>query len=381
MGEKRVIVVGGGASGLTAAIAAARQGAQVTICEKQERVGKKLLVTGNGRCNLTNLRVCPEAYCHPEFVAPLLERYDCAAIRTFFDAIGLWTYADGQGRVYPVSDSATSVLDVLRLTCAQLGVELHCGFQVTSIKHRETFLVKGTDGQRVDGDAVIVASGGGTALLEPFGHRTIPFSPVLCPILTETGAIRGLSGLRVRCRAALLEAGSELAAETGELLFRDYGVSGVMVFDLSRFARKGQTLLLDLFPDEEEAALRARLAARAKQLESRDDQDYLTGIFQKRIAQAILRRAGSVDAAVLAETIKHFPLKVLGNATEQQAQVTRGGAEVWDFSKKTLRSRGMPGLYAVGETLDIDGRCGGYNLHWAFASGLAAGEDAGREKR
>lgn len=378
MGEKQVLVIGGGAAGLTAAIAAARQGAQVIICEKQERVGKKILVTGNGRCNLTNLQVCPSAYNHSEFVSPLLERYSGAAMREFFDALGLWSYADEQGRVYPVSDSATSVLDVLRLECQRLGVEERCNFTVTSIKQKDGFMVKGTKGNKAYGDAVIVASGGGTTLLEPFGHRTIPFSPVLCPILTETKAIRGLSGLRIRCSAVLMERDTVIGEETGELLFRDYGVSGVMVFDLSRFAKEGQTLVLDLFPDESEETLQARFAARAKLLSVRDTGDYLTGIFQKRIAQTILRRAGSTDAAALAAAVKQFPLRVLGNSSEQQAQVTRGGAEVRDFSKKTMRSRGIPGLYAVGEALDIDGRCGGYNLHWAFASGLAAGEDAGR---
>ena len=380
MAGKKVLVVGGGAAGLLAAIAAARQGAQVTICEKQERVGKKILVTGNGRCNFTNLQICPSAYNHPDFVSPLLERYDGAAIRKFFYKLGLWSYADAQGRVYPVSDTASSVLDVLRLECQRLGVEERCNFTVVSMKQRNGFLVKGTEGDKIYGDAVVVASGGGTTLLESFGHRTVPFSPVLCPILTDTRPIRGLSGLRIHCRAALVEQNVVVAEESGEVLFREYGVSGVMVFDLSRFARKGQTLVLDLFPYESEEVLQARFIERKKLLGECEDSVYLTGIFQKRIAQAVLRHAGSTDARALAATIKRFPLQVLGNSKEQQAQVTRGGAEVSDFSRKTLQSRGIPGIYAVGEALDVDGRCGGYNLHWAFASGLAAGEDAGREK-
>lgn len=378
MGEKRVIVIGGGAAGLTAAIAAARQGAKVIICEQQDRVGKKLLTTGNGRCNLSNLQVSPAAYNRPKFVAPVLERYDCAAVRAFFEELGLWTYADGEGRIYPVSDSATSVLDVLRLECERLGVEECCAFTVIGIKQRDGFQVKGLGGKKVYGDAVIVASGGGTALLEPFGHRTVPFSPVLCPILTETKSIRGLSGLRIRCKAALLEGEEVVAEEMGELLFRDYGVSGVMVFDLSRFVKPGQTMLLDLMPDLTEAELQERLTAREALLQRRDESAYLVGIFPKRIAQAVLREAGSIEAGALTRAIKRFPLAVLGSGSEKQAQVTRGGAEVRDFSKKTMQSRGIPGIYTVGEALDIDGRCGGYNLHWAFASGLVAGEHAGR---
>ncbi len=371
----RVAVVGGGAGGLAAAVAAAREGAQVTILEMANRVGKKLLRTGNGRCNLTNRRVGPEGYNRPGFTAPVLAETDCAGLLAFFSSLGLWTTADGEGRVYPRSDTAASVLDVLRLACAQLGVQEVCSSEVAAIEPEAGgYSVLLRSGVRYPAHRVIVATGGGTSLLRPLGYPYIPFSPVLCPLQTDTGPIRGLTGLRVRCRARLYDGRRPAAEGSGEILFRDFGVSGILALDLSRHVQRGMTLSLDLMPETGLRALEARLEAQSRL--GRAPEELLTGIFHRRVGEALFRAAGSTAPSPVARAIKDFRLTVFGPGDTGNAQVTRGGADPSYFDPATLESRRHPGLYAVGEALDVDGRCGGFNLHWAFASGLAAGRSA-----
>lgn len=374
--NRHVLVIGGGAGGLAAAVAAAERGADVTILEKANRVGKKLLKTGNGRCNLSNIHVSPEGYNHPDFVAPRLRESGCEAITGFFAGLGLWTYADDEGRVYPRSDTAASVLDVLRLGCAKRGVREMCSAEVVAVTPRRGggFAVETRENGGFNADRVIVAAGGGTALLRPLGYAMAPFAPVLCPLRTAAEPIRGLSGLRLKCRAELYRGEKMIYAESGEILFRDFGVSGILALNLSRYARPGDELALDLLPELTGEEVLARLRERAAL--GRDARELLTGVFHRRVNEALLRAAGGSDAAALARVMKNYRLPVLGPGDTQNAQVTRGGVSVSEFDPLTLESRRHPGLYCVGEALDIDGRCGGYNLHWAFASGLSAGRSA-----
>ena len=372
-----VAVIGGGAGGLCAAIAARRAGADVVIFEQANRVGKKLLKTGNGRCNLSNTHVSPEHYNRPDFVEPTLREYFCEELLDFFGSLGLWTVTDEEGRVYPRSDTAASVLDVLRLGCEEMAVGERCSTEIASIEPQgHGFNLTARTGERLFADRVIVATGGGTSLLRPLGHKMVPFSPILCPLKTDTESIRGLTGLRCACRAELLRRGKSVYAEDGEILFRDFGVSGILALDLSRYALPGDTISLDLLPELSPDALTKKLSAQ-KALR-RSDADLFTGIFHRRLGEAIARRAKSDDPAELARIIKDYRLSVLGPGDTQHAQVTRGGADTAEFDPETLESRRVPGLYAVGEALDIDGACGGYNLHWAFASGLRAGRSAAR---
>ncbi len=372
----QVAVIGGGAAGLCAAIAAAEAGSSVILCEKNARVGKKLLLTGNGRCNLSNLSAAPYAYNDPSFVSAVLSEYGCGEIRAFFESLGLWTYADELGRVYPVSETSSSVLDVLRLRCEALGVQTLCGREAVELRARKGgWQILFREGEELSARRVIVATGGGTKLLRNAGHAVTPFEPVLCPIGTDVSPIRGLSGLRVKCRAVLMEKDKKIAAERGEILFRDYGVSGIAAFDLSRSVCAGQTLSLDLMPDMSEGELRDKLDAR-----NMPAGEVFTGIFHRRVGEAILRAAGSGAPEALARTIKNFTLSVTGKAETKLAQVTRGGAKNGEFDPKSMSSRLCPGLYAAGEALDVDARCGGFNLHWAFASGLTAGRSAACSK-
>jgi predicted Rossmann fold flavoprotein len=390
MEEPRVAIIGGGAAGLSAAVAAARLGAAVTLLEADARVGKKILVTGNGRCNLTNSSVSPSAYNHPEFVEQVLAGHSCDAIRSFFGGMGLLTYADEEGRVYPVCNAAASVLEVLRLECGHLGVDTRCGFEVTGIAEAPDsagFEVLSRDGGKLRADAVVVTTGGGESLLTATGHGSVECVPVLCPLKTELEPIRGLSGVRVKCAASILSGdGEPVATERGELLFREYGVSGIMVFDLSRFLERGSTLCVDFFPDMSAPDMRALLSGRCTDLSWRTAQTFFDGMLHSRVAQAVLRAAridsktpvAELPCEPLAVILKDFRLTITGTGDAAQAQVTRGGASVGDFDPHTMGSRLMPGLYAAGEALDIDGRCGGYNLHWAWASGIVAGQSAAR---
>ena len=371
----RVAVIGGGAGGLTAAIAAAENGASVKIYERSNRVGKKILKTGNGRCNLTHTNVCPEDYNHPDFVKSVLSEIGTEELLSFFQSLGLWMVTDGEGRVYPRSDTASSVLDVLRLRCATLGAEECCSSEVTSLgKRNGVWILRFADGGSAEADKVIVASGGGTKLTAALGVEQRAFSPILCPLKTDTEPVRGLNGLRVRCKVTLLRRGETVAEEEGEVLFREYGVSGIVILNMSRYARKGDVLSLDLLPDREEEKLSRTLEERTAAL----GEELLTGIFHRRLGEALRRRAPG-GAAELAHIIKNYTLAVEGAADTANAQVTRGGAAVEAFDSETLECRDWDGLFMVGEALDVDGRCGGYNLHWAFASGLRAGRSALRD--
>lgn len=374
MSKRQITIAGGGAAGLAAAVTAARLGARVTVLERADRVGKKILQTGNGRCNLTNTAVAPDAYNAPDFVSPALSKTDCSALRRFFEELGLLTYCGAEGRVYPVSDAASSVLDVLRLACQESGVQVLCGFEAVRVLPDGT--VCAADGRRVPADAVIVATGGGTRLLKSAGHRIDPFMPVLCPLKTDTASIRGLSGQRAKCAVTLLREGKPQVTLRGELLFRDYGVSGIVIFDLSRYALPGDVLSIDFLPDLSNEELHALLERRKKMHPSRTGEAFLTGMFHSRLCAALLRAALGTGTSALVRAIKGFTLAVQGCGDPKQAQVTRGGAALASFDPVTLRSRLHLNLYAAGETLHVDGKCGGYNLHWAFASGILAAQSA-----
>jgi len=395
MQQPRVSIIGGGAAGLSAAIAAARLGVAVTVLERGPRVGKKVLASGNGRCNLSNLSVVPSAFNHPGFVEPILAAYPCEGVRSFFGEMGLLTRADDEGRVYPATNSAASVLDVLRLECAHLGVDVRCGFEVARISQSPgsgDFEVSSGDDGTVRADAVVVTTGGGGALLAEMGHESVECVPVLGPIKTDTDPIRGLSGIRVRCTASLLvgvddgAGGKPVATERGELLFRDYGVSGIMVFDLSRYLEPGCVISIDLVPDIAEQELRTMLAQRCADLGWRTADTLFAGMLHDQVARAVLRAAEigpdtpveELPQARLATVLKDFRLDVTGMGDRWKAQVTRGGASVAEFDPETMASRLADGLFAAGEVLDVDGRSGGFNLHWAWASGITAGEGAAR---
>ena len=396
-----VAVVGGGASGMMAALTAAKvPGRRVHLIERQQRVGRKLLATGNGRCNLTNRSAAPGDYCGTDaaFAAPALDAFPPEITLAFFRELGLLTVTEPGGRVYPLSDSANSVLDVLRFALEQSGVTQHCGTPVEELRRgKRGFVLSGEALGRLEADAVILACGGaagaklggvtdGYRLGKELGHRRTALYPSLTRIRTEPELPRALKGVRVQAGLRLTRGGVLLAESHGEVQFTETGISGPAGFDLSRAAACGGdrlTLHLRLLPFDEETLL-GLLRARCGQFPNLEAAELFTGMLHNRLGRVAVKAAGLpmqgalsslTDAQLRAAARKclDFCLPVLGVDGFEAAQVTAGGLRTDEFDPRTLESRLVPGLFACGEVLDIDGPCGGYNLQWAWASGALAG--------
>ena len=396
-----IIIIGAGASGMMAALTAAEvPDRKVILLERQQRAGRKLLATGNGRCNLTNTGATIENY-HGEsrdFAAPALDDFPPQAVLDFFHDLGLVTVEEYGGRIYPLSDSANSVLDVLRFHLEAKGVELRAAEPAREVKREKQGFTIVTDSERLHADKLIIACGGaagaklggvsdGYELLKMLGHKRTALYPSLVQLVTAPEYPRALKGVRADC-ALRLYAGENLLAESkGELQFIETGVSGPAVFDLSRSAAtggRGLTLSADFLRDYDEASLLAFLKQRRASLPDLPAGDMLTGIVHNRLGKMLIKYTGLNATASLRElddralgklvgTCKDFRLPVQGTEGFDKAQVTAGGVKTSGFNPETLESWFVPGLFACGEVLDIDGDCGGYNLQWAWASGRLAG--------
>ena len=397
-----VIIIGGGASGMMAALTAAENGRSVLLLERQSRVGRKLLATGNGRCNLTNHHAAPDRY-HGEdggFCAHALRAFDVGSTLQYFASLGLLTVSEDSGRVYPMSNMAGSVLDVLRYALERPGIQVRTGQVVTAVKPAaEGFAVK-TETDAFAARRVILAAGGGAGskvggvmdgyrLAKALGHHRTALYPSLVQLKTDPTYPRALKGIKAECGITVRRGSDVVAENRGEVLFTEYGVSGPAIFEISRYAiGEDVTLSLDLWPEQSEADtaawLRRRQALALRNREFTCGQAF-TGALHSRLSQMAAKYAGLspslplADApeealAALARICKHFELPVTGTCGFDQAQVTAGGLRTDEFDPHTLQSRLVPGLYACGEVLDVDGDCGGYNLQWAWSSGHLAGQ-------
>ena len=395
-----VAVVGGGASGMIAALTAAEvPGRHVLLLERQQRIGRKLLATGNGRCNLTNRDACPDDYfgTDPSFAFYALSRFRSVDTQRFFAHLGLLTTTEPDGRIYPLSDSSNSVLDVLRFGLDRAGVEQRCSFPVEEIQAEKGSYTLRSGTEKLHADAVILACGGaagaklggvtdGYRLGKALGHRRSSLYPSLTRILTDPEYPRSLKGIRVQTALKLTRHGQVLAQSSGEVQFTETGISGPAGFDLSRavsFGGEGQMLHLQLLPFDVDAVFRL-VQARQKQFPDLETSELFTGMLHNRLGRVVVKAAGLSAAAPLsslsetelrqaADQCTDFCLPVRGVDGFDSAQVTAGGLLTEGFDPKTLQSRIHPGLFACGEVLDIDGPCGGYNLQWAWASGRLAG--------
>ena len=396
---REIIIIGGGASGMAAAIRASEQpDCHVTLLERQARAGKKLSATGNGRCNLTNRNADVSHYhgADPGFAKPALTAYPPERVLEFFAGLGLRTVTEYGGRVYPLSDHAGSVLDVLRLGLEKPNVTVLTGAPVTELRRESARFRVITPENALTADRVILACGGcagsklggvmdGYALAAALGHSRTALYPALTQLRTAPDYPRALKGIRVEATARLLQGGRALAEERGDVLFTDVGLSGTAIFELSRYAAGKQELTAELcLMDEPEAALVDDLRARRERWPVLEANRILTGALQSRLGQMLCRYAGISGGAqvrdvsdeqlrALADALRSFRLPVTGVSGFETAQVTAGGLKTSEFDPNTLESRLAPGFYACGEVLDIDGDCGGYNLQWAWASGLLAG--------
>ena len=394
-----VAVVGGGASGMMAALKAAEDhNNKVLLFERQSRVGRKLLATGNGRCNLTNAGASAENYhgADPTFASFALSSFPPAAALAFFRGLGLVCTEQYGGRVYPLSDAAGSVLDVLRFALDSAGVELHPAETVTALQRcKDSFAVQ-TDLAVYHPEYVVIACGGkaggklggvsdGYDLLRSLGHRCTKLYPSLVPLRTDTDYPRSLKGVRADASVKLCSGTSVLAESCGEVQFVEKGVSGPAVFDVSREASvHGGELLLDFMRGFSAPEIQQLLLQRRSLSPELENANVFAGLLHSRLGLVLVKYAGlkpsdkigslsAKDIARLAEAAKAFRLRVTGTDSFDTAQVTAGGISVDDFNPRTLESKLAPGLFACGEVLDIDGDCGGYNLQWAWASGALAG--------
>ena len=398
-----IAIIGGGASGMAAALAAAENpAAEVILLERQARVGKKLSATGNGRCNLTNLHAGVQGY-HGEdaaFSQYALNRFSPEETLAWFRKLGLYTVAEESGRVYPYSDQANSVVDVLRFALEKPNITLHTGFEVEKVKKTTTgFHIEGTEGV-IECDKLIVACGGlagtklggtmsGYKLLRSLGHKATRLRPTLVQLKSGWGGCASLKGVRANCHAAIFHDGVLHSESTGEIQFTELGLSGPVMFEISRDACEGKGVWecrLDFLPDISETELQNMLLPRKNT--NLTVADLLTGILHNRLGRVLTHEIGIpgyVPVAQLEEAelerichgVKHFSVSLTEPLGMDAAQVTAGGIMTKDFDATTMESRLVPGLYACGEVLDIDGDCGGYNLQWAWSSGRLAGSHAG----
>ena len=401
-------IIGAGASGMAAALAASeRPGVQVVLLERQARVGRKLQATGNGRCNLTNLHAAAGGGYHGDdaaFAEYALSKYGPAETLAWFSGLGLYTVAEPSGRVYPYSDQANSVVDVLRFALEKPNIELITGFEVEKVKKADGgFRIDG-NGETIFVDRLIVACGGlagtklggsmsGYKLLRSLGHRCTKLRPALVQLKAAWGGTASLKGVRANCRAAIFHNGTLHSESVGEIQFTELGLSGPVMFEISRDACQGGgdwICRLDLLPDMDCETLRTELRRRRTTLWL--SEDLLTGILHNRLGRVLTKAAGisgktfvrelsNREAEALCRAVKSLEIGLTEPLGMDSAQVTAGGVLTEQFDENTMESRIVPGLYACGEVLDIDGDCGGYNLQWAWSSGRCAGLHAGKETK
>ncbi len=400
-----VVVIGGGASGLCAAINAAQNihGGKVAIIEKNPRTGKKILTTGNGRCNLTNLDISIDKYHtnNSELVKSIFDIFGFEETKAFFNKIGVVFYNEGN-KVFPNSLQAASVLDLLRFEAQQNKVQEICNFNCVSVEKKEYFHIQSNDGRKIVSKAVIFACGGKAApqsgtngsaydILKTFGHKMTKVFPSLIQLVSDTKKVVPLKGVKINGEISIYADEKKLRVERGEILFTDYGLSGPPVFQLSRIAsecaclKKDCYVSIDLLPDYTKEDVYELLIRRNKNLTL---DVFTNGLFNKAVGREIIKNSTdyklNLSADILSyddyeritDTIKDWRFDISGTKGWDAAQVTAGGIKLDDFNSHTLESLLCDFLYACGEILDVDGDCGGYNLQWAWSSGAVAGKSA-----
>lgn len=404
--KKDVIIIGGGASGLFAAIVCARAGKKVLVLEHKERVGKKLLATGNGKCNYTNLFMPQGCYRgeHPEFASCALSFFGAEDAIAFFEELGIYP-KNKNGYIYPNSEQAASVLEVMEMVLDYYSVQIICKEEVTEIIPEKTeFLVKGTQGT-YRGDKVILATGGqvsaklgsdgsGYKLAKKLRHTVIKPVPALIGLKCKESYYKELAGVRTEAAVSLYVGSIDncVAKDQGELQLTGYGISGIPVFQISRFGsraikeRKKVFVKIDFLPSLEKKEIYKILWKRLKESEGKTAEQAMIGLLNKKLSKVLLAesqidtRISSKEVSkrqmnVLVENIKGMCTCVLDTNGYGNAQVTAGGISTEQVEERTMESKLVRGLYFTGEILDIDGICGGYNLQWCWSSAYTAAMD------
>ena len=403
-----VVVIGGGAAGLMAAISAARAGAKVVILEHKEKTGKKILSTGNGKCNYTNEKQDITCYRgeNPDFVMPVFKQFGFPETVAFFEEIGV-TPKVKNGYYYPASEQATAVLEVLRLEANYLRIKEVCECQINAIKPVKSGFLLYTSMGDFAGNSVILATGllaapksgsDGTIFpyIEKLGHHFIDVVPALVPLQGKQAFFKQIAGIRAEIQADLYVENAKVASEYGELQLTDYGVSGIPIFQLSRYATKALKqgkkvhMMLDFLPHtslEETVELFTKRLHKVEQ--KKTICECFVGLFNRKLAEVLIKEAGislgdcpkklsDEQIERLAAISKGLRVDITGSKSFEQAQVCAGGVDTEEICAETMESKIVPGVFFAGELVDIDGMCGGYNLQWAWSSGYVAGLHAAR---
>ncbi|NLG04852.1 MAG: aminoacetone oxidase family FAD-binding enzyme [Clostridia bacterium] len=399
-------IIGGGASGIMTAIIAARNGHHVTILEHNNRIGKKILATGNGRCNFTNMDMNTSFY-HGEdvtFAGKILNQYNHLDTIRFFTELGLYS-KNKNGGLYPYCEQASAVLDVLRMEAARLHIHLIVEVHVTDIKKEDRFCVSCQDAKhnmkKLFFDKVVIAAGSqasnvqgsdgsGYELLKKLGLTVRKPLPALVQLQSDETYFKSVSGIRCDARLKLLVDQQVIHNERGELQLTAYGISGIPVFQLSSEAaraldeKKEVRVVIDFMPDLESVDdMKLFLENRIRQNPEKICEELFLGLFHKNIGQLLLKLCGirgnvksisltPEQCTDLSKRIKQFDVPISATNPFDQAQTCSGGLKTSELSE-TLEVKKIKGLYVTGELIDIDGACGGYNLQWAWSSGMVAG--------
>ena len=393
-----VIVIGGGAAGMIAAVKAAEKKKKVLLLEKADRVGRKILASGNGRCNLMNSAEL-RYYGDESFAQQVFLQCPRNMLTCFFRDYGLFLSEEEEGRVYPVTHQSVSVVSVLKNAMSINSVNTIFNKTVSGVEKNKNGFIVITGSEQYESEKLIVACGGkaqgrlggnedGYRILQRFGHTMIPVKPALVPMTTDAKSISGLSGIRIRCGVTLIHGNTTLHNEEGEVLFTDYGISGICIMQCARFAEQPGTyirldLVRDMFSDNREAF--SELKRRRRVFAACSPVWMLNGILPEKVSFAVLKQAGldmrGETAADISDefleqiihTARNYSIRITGTRGFEHAQVTAGGISCSEFEALTMSSRIVTGLYAAGEVLNVDGDCGGFNLMFAFASGMIAG--------
>ncbi len=401
-----IAIVGGGASGLVCAVSALQKAENerlplnITVFEEKNRIGKKILATGNGRCNMLNTDNEPFYFSRNNFHCYAIRKNDYHSNKEFFENIGLYTRTDSEGRVYPLSNQASTVLDCLKNECDRLGV---CFATETPIKN----ITKIKNGFIINGDRhfdiVVLACGGmsavrdfnGYQLLESLGHKVTKVYPSLSKLNTKnTSDVKYLQGIRNKVKLSLYCNNRFITEEKGEILFTAYGLSGIAIMQLSAYVtrdqRKSWHISADFVPDMSLPVLKNAIIKTIKHNPDAPCSNLLSGFMPKRVGEIVvkslgidlLRKVGTLkeeDIDAIVKKVKKYKFDIASVRSFEDSQVTAGGADTDYFNPKTMESTVVRGLYAIGEVLDVDGLCGGYNLMWAWSSGRLCGEAIARK--
>lgn len=406
-----ICIIGGGAAGMVAAIEASRKKADVFVLEQKEQLGKKILSTGNGRCNLTNTEMSDVYFRgeNPQFFRDVLVQFSVVQTRKYFKELGLLT-KERDTYIYPRTGQASSVRDVLLQTLRQQKIAIHTGISVTNITKKEHQFVIETADKKASfkADRVILATGGkaaeilgsdgsGYALAHSFGHRIVPVVPALVQLKAAGTFLKQLAGVRTDAKVSLFIDGTYVASDTGEVQWTAYGISGIPVFQISRFAaygldqNRGVEVSVDIFFDMNETDILEILIKKKRDFPECKIEDVLAGMMHKKLIPVLCMASGvrlrsrmkdvtEPQCLQLSRKCKHFLLSITGTMGFANAQVCAGGICTAEIDETSMESKLESGLYIVGELLDVDGMCGGYNLQWAWTTGYLAGSHAGTRR-